>query len=359
MWKRVWTCMLAVVLTSATCGWADDSATEGPRGENMPEQGGDRPEGMSDRPEADPEAVIELGEFWLGIECYPAPPPMVEQLGLDEAGGLVVEQVVPESPAEKAGLHRHDIVVRAGDKPISHVRDLIAVINEVEGQELKLGVVRGGKKLEISVTPAKRPRDGRPRVWREPPGEEELNRLWQWFGERGPDDEWRRPFQLHFFHPGTILPPGAELQPPLPGNMAITIHKQGEEPTKITVKRGEDVWELEESELDELPEDIRPHVERMLGRLPVMEGRGFRVIPRRPEDAGRGEEPAELREQPPREADVIEHRLQRQLDEMARRLEEMRRSIDEWRENRESRPSIPDRLRPDRPNKKPRNPNEA
>ena len=46
--------------------------------------------------------------------------------------------------------------------------------------------------------------------------------------------------------------------------MSISIHKSDDEPTKITVKRDGETWEVTEDNLDELPEDVRGHVKQML-----------------------------------------------------------------------------------------------
>ena len=274
-----------------------------------------------------------MGDFWLGVDCYPAPPPLADQLGLSDQGGLVIERVVPDSPAERAGLQRHDVIVRAGERAVADIPDLIAAVNDAGEEELKLEIVRGGQRQEVTATPARRPRDDRPHVWREPPRGEDWDRLWQWFGRMELDEPWRRPFRLHFFHPGAILPPGAELHPPLPADMTVTIRKHGEEPTEITVQRGDDTWEVTERELDQLPDDVRPHVERMLGRWPI--GEGVRVLSRRPVRPGEPAPDAPPVEPPP-DAERFQRHLERQLDEVNRRLEEMRRSLDRWRGRGES-----------------------
>ncbi len=352
MWKRVWSGMLAAVLASSAGAWAQDAPTDTPRGEKPPRRERDDPSATKPgRPDTGP--AVDLGELWLGLECFPAPPPLIEQLGLADQGGLLVGQVLPGSPAEEAGLKRHDVLVRADAKPIPQIVDLLAAVNKSEGKELKLELIRGGKPMALAVTPAKRPRDEQPRTWQEPPRDEDFDRLWQWFGRMGTEEEWRRPFRMHFFHPGAILPPGAELQPALPADMTIIIHKQGEEPTKITVKRGKDSWEVTEQELDKLPDDVRPHVERMLGRLP-MASRDFRVIPWRPgkpQDLQPESEPSDVLEQPLRDAGGIQRQLERQLDEMGSRLEEMRRSLDRWRGDRDARPKVPERPRMERPDR--------
>jgi serine protease Do len=144
----------------------------------------------------------------------------------------------------------------------------------------------------------------------------------------------------------------------LPENLSITISKKGEEPTKIVVTRDDDVWELTEQDLRELPDEVRPHVERMLGRFPLGNAAGFRVLPRRPGQTAQPETrpgPPDNQDEPVPEAD----RMERQLDEMGQRLEEMRRSLDRWRGYRESVPRKPERPRLERPERDKPSPDEA
>ncbi|MDZ7618401.1 MAG: PDZ domain-containing protein, partial [Patescibacteria group bacterium] len=109
MWKRVWSGMLAAVLATAGNVWADVAASDAPQGEKPPRrEQKDRPAAKPARPGQGP--AVELGEFWLGLECYPAPPPLVEQLDLSEDGGLLVGHVIAGSPAEAAGLKQHDVL---------------------------------------------------------------------------------------------------------------------------------------------------------------------------------------------------------------------------------------------------------
>ena len=68
--------------------------------------------------------------------------------------------------------------------------------------------------------------------------------------------------KMLFVMPGFVLPDQAK---DFPKNLEVTITKKGEEPAKITVKRGDDQWEVDANSLDKLPEDIRPHVKQMLG----------------------------------------------------------------------------------------------
>lgn len=340
MWKRpivvMWAAMFTVIAGAEEPPTDARPSVEEASGDRL-----DRTGVQSDLAEHGREEPVELGEFWLGVECYPAPAPLVEQLGLSDHGGLVVEHVVAESPAERAGMKRHDVIVGAGGKPVSRIPELVAAVDEAAEGELTLEVVRGGKSREVTVTPARRPQDDQPRLWREPPRDEDLDRLWQWFGRIGPREEWRRPFRLHFFHPGAILPPGTQLHPPLPDNMSVTIRKRGDESAEITVERDDDVWEVSEHDLDKLPDDVRPHVERMLGRLPPAGPGGLRVLPRRP---GEPDDAGERHERAKPGAERLEQHLERQIDEINQRLEEMRRSLERRRKGARG-----DQPKPDKP----------
>ena len=56
--------------------------------------------------------------------------------------------------------------------------------------------------------------------------------------------------------------------------MSITISKTGKKPAQIAVKQGDEKWEGTEEQLDKMPAKFRPHVDRMLGRLPMAIGIG-------------------------------------------------------------------------------------
>jgi S1-C subfamily serine protease len=79
-------------------------------------------------------------------------------LQLPERDGALVQRVLPDSPAEQAGLRRGDLVVAAGEQL---VRDPGALLQRVEqsqvGEPLPLTVVRGKRELNLSIRPAALP----------------------------------------------------------------------------------------------------------------------------------------------------------------------------------------------------------
>lgn len=258
---------------------------------------------------------VRLSEYWLGLACSPAPPALRAQLKLGEGEGLVVEHVLPDSPAANAGIEQYDVLVRAGDKPLGNLQDLIDAVDAAKEKELTLKAVRGGKSTEIKVTPAKRPQTPETVL------PDQKKRRFDWGQPWGGD---KAPWRFRFWGPGWILPPDAtKPEKPLPGNLSIAVIRSGEEPAKIVVKRGDEKWEVTEDQLDKLPDDIRGHVERMLGRAPGRHGGkwsyDFDFVPdwRMPHWEG-----------------IPQGQMEKRMEEMSRRIEEMRKSIEQLRENR-------------------------
>ncbi len=79
-------------------------------------------------------------------------------LQLPERDGALVQQVLPQSPAAKAGLHRGDLVISAGQKPVHAPADLLAVVEGSKvGEALDLEVLRGEESLKLPIRPAPLP----------------------------------------------------------------------------------------------------------------------------------------------------------------------------------------------------------
>lgn len=64
---------------------------------------------------------------------------------LDTDAGVLVQRVVPESPAAIAGLKGGDVIVEAADRPVTSALLLQRMIGDSEQSALKLKVVRKGK----------------------------------------------------------------------------------------------------------------------------------------------------------------------------------------------------------------------
>jgi S1-C subfamily serine protease len=77
---------------------------------------------------------------------------------LHTEGAVLVTEVSPGSPAERAGLHRRDIIVRIADTPIVGVDDLQRLLtDELIGRRTEVVVLRDGALKTLPVVPSEGP----------------------------------------------------------------------------------------------------------------------------------------------------------------------------------------------------------
>jgi len=102
-------------------------------------------------------------QAYLGIMPQDLTSRHAQALGLTTADGALVAQVIPHSPAKKAGLQVGDVIVRFGDEPVSDSRDLrwLASIAGV-GATASVEVLRKRKRKVFSVTMTGQPLHGIP-----------------------------------------------------------------------------------------------------------------------------------------------------------------------------------------------------
>jgi hypothetical protein len=225
--------------------------------------------------DAEAAAKAPANEYWLGLQVAAVPELVKKHLGIEH--GLAVGEVVEDSPAAKADIRRHDILTKAEDAPLADLDDLVKAVEASEGKEITIKILRSGKEQSARVTAAKRPPTQRLDVRMAPPPEiaeeirrveDALQKLKAKAGDRG--------LGLYIPRPGFVMPQGDVLRhwslhtdgkkADFPSDLSVRITKEGDQPAKINVKRGDKEWNVTEEKLDELPEDIRTHVQRFLGK---------------------------------------------------------------------------------------------
>ena len=88
-------------------------------------------------------------------------PQLVSAGPLDPEPGVVIASVVPDGPAEKAGVKRGDILLQVDDEPVDDAMDLVRALAEYEpGDEVELAVLHGDDERTLDATLGER--DGRP-----------------------------------------------------------------------------------------------------------------------------------------------------------------------------------------------------
>jgi hypothetical protein len=199
-------------------------------------------------------------------------------------------------------------------------------------------LIRAGKEKTIKVTPSKRGDD----AFQIPPGSMTPQGAFKKWRESLPQGQEGAPFRWHRFHPGIVLPENMKEKLDVPKDLSIAISKQGGNKATITVKRGDQEWTTDEDKLDALPEDIRPHVKRFLGRGPGIELElDLEAFKLSPEDMAKQlpqlKQPWKIapmpqirvfRGKPGEQAQRIEKRMREQLKQMQRSLDEMHRQLD-------------------------------
>jgi serine protease Do len=89
---------------------------------------------------------------FLGVETSEVPNVVSEQLGLSKGFGLVVDYVVPDSPAATAGVQQNDIIKMLNDQIVTEPEQLAKLIRSYsEGTNVTLTLLRKGKEEKVTV----------------------------------------------------------------------------------------------------------------------------------------------------------------------------------------------------------------
>ena len=98
----------------------------------------------------------EVERGWLGVQMQPLTESLAKAMGRADNSGVLVDKVMDDSPASKAGLQQGDLITAFDGKAIKEPRDLaMDVAGTRAGSEAKLTVVRDGKEQSVSVDIAK------------------------------------------------------------------------------------------------------------------------------------------------------------------------------------------------------------
>ncbi|MBI3802642.1 MAG: DegQ family serine endoprotease [Nitrospirae bacterium] len=97
---------------------------------------------------------------WLGISIQEITPQLAKEFGLKESKGALVGDVLPNSPAEKAGFKRGDIIVQYNNQPIENSTQLRNMVAQTGvGTRAKVRVVRDKKEKDLELTIEEQPKD--------------------------------------------------------------------------------------------------------------------------------------------------------------------------------------------------------
>lgn len=98
----------------------------------------------------------ERPSFYLGVQTSPASAALRSHLDLPADSGLVVDEVMPDSPASKSGVKPGDILLKLGNHPLPDAETLTGMIQLSEGKPTELALLREGQAKVIEFTPEPR-----------------------------------------------------------------------------------------------------------------------------------------------------------------------------------------------------------
>lgn len=95
---------------------------------------------------------------YIGVYLQDITKDLADYFNLKSTEGALISYVVPNSPAEKAGLRQGDVILKINDKTIKKSSDVSEIVsNSKINQKLVLLIYRNGRTMYVSVTVGKKP----------------------------------------------------------------------------------------------------------------------------------------------------------------------------------------------------------
>lgn len=130
---------------------------------------------------------IDGGSF-LGVYAEDISKENMGRYNLNQVRGVAVTRIVKDSPAEKAGLRKDDVILKIDGENVSSVRKLNRVVSEIApDQTVRVTISRNGAEQELTATMGRRSNnaDSFKGLLQGHPG------TWEWEGpSMGSDSPW-------------------------------------------------------------------------------------------------------------------------------------------------------------------------
>jgi serine protease Do len=106
-------------------------------------------------------SLIDKGKVirgWLGVYIQLVTPELAEQFDLKDAEGALISDVIEDSPAEKAGIQRGDVIVEYNGKKVKDITSLRHMVaNTPPDTEVNMKILRKGELKTLRVRIAESP----------------------------------------------------------------------------------------------------------------------------------------------------------------------------------------------------------
>jgi len=104
----------------------------------------------------------KVSRGWLGVLIQEVTPELAQSFNLDKPRGALVGQVLPDSPAQAAGIQVGDIIVAFNGQPINQSRELPPLVGRIRpGASIPLTLIREGKEQALTIKLEELPEDAK------------------------------------------------------------------------------------------------------------------------------------------------------------------------------------------------------
>jgi predicted metalloprotease with PDZ domain len=94
----------------------------------------------------------DRNDAWLGVRTTNLSDQLRKYFGAPEELGVLIEEVLEDSPAKTSGLQAGDVIIRVGEKKINDTRDLVRAINYFDPEDkVEIELIRDKDKKTLTV----------------------------------------------------------------------------------------------------------------------------------------------------------------------------------------------------------------
>ena len=193
---------------------------------------------------------------WLGIQIQDITDDVAQYYGLTDREGVLIYQVLPDSPASKAGLKDGDIIKNVDGQAIHHSRELIDRVSMTKaGHKAAVELLRNGKREAATVEIGERPAEV------------------EGAGAASASETWRG------LQVGPLTPESAERLNLPPGSVGVLVIgvEEGSPAEEAGLRTGDVINEINRTRIENFT-DYRNAIAQVKGSALVRTSRGYVVI---------------------------------------------------------------------------------
>lgn len=188
--------------------------------------------------------LVENGEVsrgYLGVNIQSMSPDFAKALKIKEDKGALVADVFSDSPADKAGVRRGDVIVAYNHEKVEDSHDLPALVAATpEGEDATITVIRDGKKKDLKV-----------KVGRLPSESKEIEKA-----GLSEQDKWG--LMLEDLQPGTVHRFGLDRE----HGVVVAGVRPGSPADLVGMQRGDIVLEVNQNAVDSV-KDVKNQLDKV------------------------------------------------------------------------------------------------